>query len=113
MRKGRALGRDVVAHVNDVSTRKETYTYLGCVKTGHINADCRSRDRKNHVGRRDRCGADLVLAINDVRRKIKSSVPNRKSTDLLPANDGANKEQDEWMLEIGSSRYLVSDKCLL
>lgn len=112
-RKGRALGRDVVPHVDEVSTIKERRTYFCCGITGHIKSDYRSRDRKNHVGRRGRGGEDLFLAINDVRTKIEISPPNRKRKDLVPADDGAKNEQDKWISDSGSSRHLVNDESLL
>lgn len=56
---------------------------------------------------------DLVLAINDVRRKIESLTPNKKSKALLPADGDAKQEQDKWILDSGSSRHFVNDEILL
>lgn len=73
-RKGRALGRDVVALVDEVPTKRERRTCFGCGKVDHIEADCRSKTRKNHGGRRGRGGGeDLVLAISDSGGKNKIS----------------------------------------
>ncbi|CAI5736696.1 unnamed protein product [Peronospora farinosa] len=71
------------------------------------------KDRKNHGGRRDRVGADLVLAINDVGGKNKSPTPNGKRMDLVLAVEDANDKKCEWILDSGSSRHLVNDEILL
>ena len=105
-RKGRALGRDVVAFVNEVSTKRETRTCFGCGKAGHIKANCRSKGRSNHDGRRGKHGADLILAIND--RGLKT-----KNMHLVYAVKYAKDEHDEWILDSGSSRHLVKDERLL
>ncbi|CAI5716723.1 unnamed protein product [Peronospora effusa] len=112
-RKGRALGRDVVAHVDEALTKKETRTCFGCGKVGHIKSDCRIKDRKNHGGRLDRVCADLILSINDVGGKNKSPTPNGKRTDLVLAVEDANDKKCEWILDSGSSLHLVIDESLL
>lgn len=111
-RKGRTLGLDVVAHVDEVSTKKESRVCFSCGNPGHIKADCRSRDRKNHGERRGRGGADLVLAMTNVGRKIEISTPNRKIKDLVPADGGAKKEPDQWILDSGLSLHLDDESLL-
>lgn len=104
-RKGRALGRDVVALVDEVPTKRERRTCFGCGKVGHIEADCRSKARKNHGGRRGRGGGeDLVLAISDSGGKSKLSSHGNKSTDLMYEVEDANDTKDTWILDSGSNR---------
>ena len=101
-RKGRALGRDVVASVDEVPTKRYMRTCFGCGKAGHIKANCQSKDRNSHGVRRGKRDVDLVLAINDCGLK-------KKNPHLAYAVKYAKDEHTEWILDSGSSRHLVRD----
>uniref|UniRef100_A0AAV1UGQ3 Transposase n=1 Tax=Peronospora matthiolae TaxID=2874970 RepID=A0AAV1UGQ3_9STRA len=63
-RPERFFGKEVVAHVDESSTRKETRTYHGCGKVGHVKADSRSKmTRDLNGGRRGRRFGNMVLSV--------------------------------------------------
>ena len=43
-RWGRSFGKEVVAHVDESASRKETRTCHGCRKVGHLKRYCRSKN---------------------------------------------------------------------
>ena len=52
-RSGRSFGKEVVAHVDESVSRKETRTCHGCGKVGHLKKDCRRKkndDKKRGIG---------------------------------------------------------------
>ncbi|CAI5725772.1 unnamed protein product [Peronospora destructor] len=106
-RPGRSFGKEVVAHVEDSTSRKETRTCYGCGKIGHVKADCRKKKTGDiNGGRRGKSGGNIVLAIGKGTSKKGS---RRAKCDLTLAIS----DDSVWILDSGSSRHLVNNASLL
>ena len=67
-RSGRSFGKEVVAHVDESASRKETRTCHGCGKFGHLKKDCRSKKNDDKKwGRGPKDGGSITLAVGEER----------------------------------------------
>ena len=67
-RSGRSFGKEVVVHMDESASRKETRTCHGCGKVGHLKKDCRSKktdEKKKGKGAKD--GGSITLAVGEGR----------------------------------------------
>ena len=72
-RPGHFFGKEVVAHVDESTPRKETRTGYGYGKIGHVKADCHSkRTGEKNGGRGGNTGGNVVLAIGEGTSKKES-----------------------------------------
>uniref|UniRef100_A0AAV1U680 Polyprotein n=1 Tax=Peronospora matthiolae TaxID=2874970 RepID=A0AAV1U680_9STRA len=111
-RPGRFFGKEVVAHVDESTPRKETRTCYGCGKMGHVKADCRSRRTSDkNSSRRGKSGGNIVLAIGE--GIIKKGKRHAKCNLTLAISNDSDEESDDWILDSGSSRHLVNNASLL
>uniref|UniRef100_A0AAV1UNA8 CCHC-type domain-containing protein n=1 Tax=Peronospora matthiolae TaxID=2874970 RepID=A0AAV1UNA8_9STRA len=108
---GSFFGKEIVAHVDDSSTRKETRTCYVCGKVGHVKADCRSKRTGDlNGGRRGRRNGNLVLYV--IEGKGNKGFRAVKIDLAMAIGDDGDTGADDWVLDSGSSRHLVNDATL-
>ena len=93
-------------------SRKETRTCHGCWKVGHLKKACRSKkndDKKRGRGPKD--GGSITLAVGEGRGRNGSLATGQSLA--MAVGDDNNDEDDDWILDSGSSRHLVNDASLL
>ena len=107
-RSGITFGKEVVAHVDESASRREKRTCRGCGKIGHLKKDCRSKkndDRKRGKGPKN--GGSITLAVGEGRGRNGSRVTGQSLA--MAIGDDSDEEDDDWILDSGSSRHLVND----
>uniref|UniRef100_A0AAV1TGU4 CCHC-type domain-containing protein n=1 Tax=Peronospora matthiolae TaxID=2874970 RepID=A0AAV1TGU4_9STRA len=111
-RPGRFFGKEVVAHVDEPTPRKEKRACYGCGKMEHVKADCRSRRTSDkNSSRRGKSGGNIVLAIGEgISKKGKR---HAKCNLKLAISNDSDEESDDWILDSGSSRHIVNNASLL
>ena len=91
---GRSFGKEVVAHVDESVSRKETDTFHGCGKVGHLKKNCRSKkndDKKRVRGPKD--GGSITLAVGEGRGRNGSRATGKSLA--MAIGDDSNDEYDD------------------